>query len=137
MDTNPAILYVDDDPLSRTVVELLLNLRMKLPRVTLFENSENFMERVLALETKPDVIFLDIHVTPLNGFEMLRLLRKHEQFRETPIVALTASVMSDEVVALRVAGFDGCLAKPINMDSFPAALARILNRDEVWSIIEG
>jgi CheY-like chemotaxis protein len=137
MITDPAILYVDDDPQSRTVMKLLLTGRMRLPHVTLFEDSENFMERVLALKVKPDVIFLDIHVTPLNGFEMLDVLRQHELFWDTPIIALTASVMSDEIVQLRISGFDGCLAKPIDMDNFPAALACILNREEVWSIVEG
>jgi CheY-like chemotaxis protein len=131
-----SILYVDDDSQSRTVMKLLLNGRMQLPHVTLFEDSYNFMERVLALKIKPDVIFLDIHVTPLNGFEMLSLLRQQELFKDTPIIALTASVMSEEVIQLRVAGFDGCLAKPIDMDNFPAALACILNGEEVWNIVE-
>lgn len=136
MSYEPVVLYVDDDPQSRMVMKLLLNGRMKLPYIALFEDSENFMERVLALEVKPDVIFLDIHVTPFNGFEMLRQLRQHQAFGDTPIIALTASVMSDEVVQLRVAGFDGCLAKPIDMDTFPAALDCILNREEVWNIVE-
>lgn len=136
MSYEPVVLYVDDDPQSRMVMKLLLNGRMKLPYIALFEDSENFMERVLALEVKPDVIFLDIHVTPFNGFEMLRQLREYELFGDTPIIALTASVMSDEVVQLRVAGFDGCLAKPIDMDTFPAALDCILNREEVWNIVE-
>ncbi len=46
---------------------------------------------------KPDVILLDIHVKPYSGFEMLEMLRKMNGFVDVPVVALTASVMNEEV----------------------------------------
>jgi DNA-binding NarL/FixJ family response regulator len=49
------------------------------------------------------------------------------------VVALTASVMYEEVRRLRDAGFDGVIAKPINFDTFPAALDRILSGGQVWN----
>jgi len=45
------------------------------------------------------------------------------------VVALTASVMNEEIQQRRTAGFDGCLAKPIDVDEFPHSLARILEGD--------
>lgn len=135
MTDKPAVLYVEDDLSSRQVMQILLGGRMALPHVTMFEDSENFVARVQALDPKPDVIFLDIHVEPYSGFEMLAMLRELEDFRQTPVVALTASVMNEEVEQLKMAGFHSCLAKPIDLTTFPIALQDILNGNPVWVII--
>jgi CheY-like chemotaxis protein len=129
-----SVLYVEDDPMSREVMDMLLTYQMQLPRVTIFEDSQNFMERVRALPVPPDVILLDIHVKPLTGFEMLRQLRDAE-FSEATIVALTASVMNEEVEQLKKAGFDGVIAKPVNLDAFPRIWEHILKQEPVWGIL--
>lgn len=134
MDTKPVVFYVEDDPQSRRVVKMLMTGRMNLDHVTIFENSENFIERVEALSPKPDVIFLDIHVQPHNGFNMLRMLRQLDWTQDVPIVALTASVMSEEVQELRTVGFSGCLAKPIDLTTFPDTFQRILGGESIWRI---
>jgi CheY-like chemotaxis protein len=134
MKENPAILYVEDDSLSRKVMQMLLRGTMKLEHVTIFEDSSNFIEKALVLDPKPDVIFLDIHMNPIDGFEMLKLLRASEKFQASYIVAMTASVMNEEVVKLQSAGFDGCIAKPIDKNRFPTLLENILKGETVWSI---
>lgn len=128
------ILYVEDDAQSRLVLKMLLRNRMKLPGLTCFEDSADFEARVQALDPCPAVVFLDIHVRPLDGFQMLATLRRMERFRGVPVVALTASVMVEEIRTLRMAGFDGCLAKPIDLDTFPDLLKRILRGETVWSV---
>lgn len=134
MAVQPSILYVEDESKSRRVMRLLLVNNMNLPNVTIFEDSADFIARAEALDPKPDVIFLDIHVTPHNGFEMLDMLRKSERLAKTTVVALTASVMNEEVALLRESGFDGCLSKPIDIDTFPSSLDAIVRGDEVWHI---
>jgi CheY-like chemotaxis protein len=62
--TEPVILYVEDDPQSRKLMSMLLKGRMKLPNVTILEDSENIVANVEALNPKPDVILLDIHMKP-------------------------------------------------------------------------
>ncbi len=130
----PVVLYVEDDSQSRMVMRMLLKGRMGLPHVTIFEDSSDFMTRVQQLDPRPDVIFLDIHVQPHDGFTMLEMLRQQPEFRHIPVVALTASVMNEEVQKLRVAGFDSCLAKPVDISSFPDLLAQILSGESVWRI---
>jgi len=134
MQELPVILYVEDEAHSRKVMRLLAN-DIGVPQITIFEDSVDFMERVEALDPKPDLIFLDIHLKPFSGFEMLQMLRESRNFSDTLVVAITASVMNEEVQQLRVAGFDGCLAKPIDMDTFPDTLQRIMNREEIWRIL--
>jgi CheY-like chemotaxis protein len=130
-----SILYVEDEPRSRRVMQMLLVNSMKLPHVVMFEDSSDFIERVLALDPIPNVIFLDVHVKPYTGFEMLHMLRQVDQFVNTPVVALTASVMNEEIYQLREAGFNGCVAKPIDTDTFPEILSHIALGEEVWRIL--
>jgi CheY-like chemotaxis protein len=135
MDTQPAVLYVEDDQQSQMVMRMLLKNRMGLTHVTILDNSRDFLARVSQLTPPPDIIFLDIHVQPLSGFEMLALLREHPQFQSIPIVALTASVMNEEVAQLRAAGFNGCLAKPVDLTIFPDTFQRLLAGEVIWRII--
>ncbi len=135
MSDSPVVLYVEDDPQSCEVMRLLLVEQLGLPSVTIFEDSADILTRVQALHPKPDVILLDIHVEPYDGFEMLDMLRQLPGFDETPIVALTASVMNEEVQKLKTSGFNGVIAKPIDMDTFPDTLNRILTGSETWRVI--
>ncbi len=135
MQSKPKIVYVEDEPMSRMVMEMLLKRKLGFQDVTIFEDSNNFIERIDNLPYKPDVIFLDIHVAPHNGFEMLSMLREHQNYKNTKVIALTASVMNEEVERLKQAGFNGGIAKPIDQSAFGTLLERIMSGDEIWSIV--
>ena len=128
------ILYIEDDGQSREIMRVLVEEMLGLRGLVIFQDSEAFLERVHALSPKPDVIFLDIHVPPHDGFEMLSMLRS-DGFRDTPVVALTASVMNEEVHRLRTAGFDGIIAKPVDLDTFPTTLNQIIARKYGWNLV--
>jgi CheY-like chemotaxis protein len=100
----------------------------------IFEDSEDFMARVEALLPQPNIILLDIHVPPHNGFEMLKMLRENSTYQKLPIVALTASVMNEEVQQLQDAGFSAVFAKPLDIESFPDQLMRILQGEKILYI---
>lgn len=129
----PSIVYVEDDAQSREVMQILLSEVMGLSEVVFFADSTNFIQRIEA--TSPDVILLDIHVRPHDGFEMLAMLRQHPRFQDKYIVALTASVMNEEIQQLKNAGFDGVIAKPIDMETFPSLLEQILHGKKIWTVI--
>ncbi len=134
MNAFPAVLYVEDDTSSREIMQLLLEFQMGLSNVNIFADSENFVARVEQLNPKPDIVLLDIHLRPYNGFQMLEMLRQHEAFHSTPVVALTASVMNEEVNRLQQSGFSSVIAKPIDLDTFPTLINRILNGDTIWTV---
>jgi CheY-like chemotaxis protein len=135
MTDQPIVLYVEDDPQSRTVMRMLLK-RLGLSHVTILENSADFLTVISSLEPKPNVIFLDIHMEPYSGFEMLQMLRQLDWASRTPVFAITASVMNEEIQQLRTAGFSGCLAKPLDLSSFPDTFNRILAGETIWRITE-
>jgi CheY-like chemotaxis protein len=116
-DTQRSFLYVDDDPGSRHLIQVLMNAVLGYMRVTIFENSENFMERVRALPAVPDAVFLDVHIAPHDGYEMLKMLRSEPGYQKIPVIAMTASVMMSDLERLRSSGFNGLIGKPIAKES--------------------
>src|SRR5579859_5101982 len=105
-DTNSAkdsitFLYVEDDELSRQIMQTLLQRVMGYTKVYLFRDSDHFRERLHALPTKPTVMFLDIHMQPVNGFELLQTIRADDSYQDTIVIAVTASVMNEEMTRLQ------------------------------------
>jgi two-component system, cell cycle response regulator DivK len=135
MTHDAAVLYVEDDIQSSEIMYLLLAGEMGLSNVTIFHDSADFISRLQVIHPQPDIILLDIHVQPHTGFEMLEMLRRLENFRNTPVIALTASVMNEEVAELKASGFNGIFPKPINQDIFPDMLTRVLKGESIWRVI--
>lgn len=132
----PIVLYVEDDAPSREIMVLVLKKMMNCTVYHIFDSSENFMSAVRALDPQPNIILLDIHVPPYNGFDMLAFLRADNAYKHTPIVALTASVMNEEVQRLQNAGFNAVFSKPIDIDTFPEKLTRILQGEKLLSVMD-
>lgn len=128
------LLCVEDDPSNRLVLKLLVEKLLRARHCVILEDSEEFMQRVHDLPVPPDLILLDIHVTPFNGFQMLKMIREDPEHFGTKAVALTASVANEEVERLRESGFDGAIGKPITLCSFPNAIERILKGESVWQV---
>jgi len=132
--SEPVFLYVEDDDFSREVMDTLLTQVMAYTNVTIWHDSQNFERRIHQLGVVPDFIFLDIHVEPIDGFEMLEILKNDAAFSRSRIYALTASVMNEEIARLKTAGFDGVLGKPLDNRTFPQLMEKILDGQNVWHI---
>lgn len=130
----PVFLYVEDDMFSRKVIDVTMRRRMHLEKITFFSDSADFETRVNALEETPGIIFLDIQIGPLDGYDMLKLLRASERFKGAKVIAMTANVMAHDVDSLRRAGFDGLIGKPIIQEVFPELLNRILHGESIWYV---
>ncbi len=127
-------LYVEDDPLSREVLQTLLVEVLGVNHLTIFEDSQNFMERLKAVDPPPDVILLDILVEPDDGYALLRMLRHDPAFAGVKVLAVTACVMAKEVEQLHAEGFNGALAKPLDMLTFPDLILRLEKGETIWQI---
>lgn len=134
MSPKHSYLYVEDDPLSCEVMETLLLHIVGVKSLQILRDSRDFMAQVRSLETRPDFILLDIHIAPLDGYQVLRLLRQDPDYRDAKVLAVTASVMAEEVRQLRAAGFDGALAKPLDMATFPNLIARLEAGEQIWQV---
>jgi DNA-binding response OmpR family regulator len=77
----------------------------------------------LCAGTHFDILLCDIALPDGSGLELPQWLKLHH--RQTRIIAVTAMGMADEVTAMRRAGFDLILLKPISAETLFAALNRI------------
>jgi len=128
------LLCVEDDPSNRLVMKLLVEKTLKAKYYAIFEDSADFLRNVQNLPMRPSIILLDIHVSPFNGFQMLQMIREDSVYFDTKVVALTASVMNEEVQQLRKSGFDGTIGKPITLSSFPIVIERIMRSERIWQV---
>ncbi len=131
----PVLVYVEDDEASIIVMKAIVERVMKLQTLHVLQNRSDFMQQVKQLGVRPDIFLFDIQMDPFNGFDLLAMLRNDPQFNKSKVVALTASVMSEEVARLKRRGFDGAIAKPLNIDAFPDLIAKIMNGESVWYIV--
>ena len=128
----PCVLYVEDDPKSCEIMDVMLGKFLGLRDYVIMEDSFDFLERLTALPKAPDIFLVDILMEPNSGYDILHMLRQHDDHQHKPIIALTASVTAQEVEQMQRAGFDGLIGKPLSTDSFPALFERILAGENIW-----
>ncbi len=73
----------------------------------------------LAAEQLPDVVLMDIRLPDMDGVEALSCLRQDPRTAGIPVVAATAYSMQEDRERFQRAGFDGYLAKPLDIRAFP------------------
>ncbi|MDP1618145.1 ATP-binding protein [Phenylobacterium sp.] len=80
-----------------------------------------------------DLVLMDIQMPQMNGVEATRAIRtlEHEQgLRRTPILAVTANVMTDQLQEYSLAGMDGAVAKPLRVEVLLEAVMTVLDASE-------
>jgi len=131
---HPVLVYVEDDENSIIVMKMVVERVMGLPNLHVLQSRADFVEQVKELGVVPDVFLLDIHMKPYGGIELLSMLRNDPQFDKSRVIALTASVTNEEIALLKRGGFDGAIAKPLNIEAFPDLISKIMNGEQVWYI---
>ncbi|MEC4675596.1 MAG: response regulator [Nitrospirota bacterium] len=80
-----------------------------------------------AISESPDLILMDISIPGLDGYEVTRRLKSRVEFRDVPIIALTAHVMKGDREKALSAGCEGYIAKPFSIHELPGQVERYLN----------
>ncbi len=112
------VLIIDDEPLARSVVESYLK---AFPEMEIVEQCANGFEGLKAIEEhQPDLVFLDIQMPKINGFEMLELID------EPPAVIFTTAFDEYAIKAFEASAID-YLLKPFAKDRFEKAVNKWLN----------
>ena len=76
----------------------------------------------------PALILMDIQLPGINGIEALRRLRAAPATAAIPVVAVTASAMTQDRQKIMAAGFDGYQSKPISVRPFLDLVREVLDR---------
>jgi two-component system cell cycle response regulator DivK len=82
----------------------------------------------LVQDERPSLVLMDIQLPGINGIEALRRLRADPATQAIPVMAVTASAMTQDRATIMAAGFDGYQPKPISVKPFLAAVREMLDR---------
>jgi signal transduction histidine kinase/ActR/RegA family two-component response regulator len=123
-DRAPQILLVDDHPLNRELGEAILVLAG-----CEVATAEDGAEAVVALGRRRfDLVLMDVHMPVMDGLAAARAIRAMPgPEARTPILALTADVLPEQIARCHTAGMNGHVAKPIDRDALIAAVAGALD----------
>jgi two-component system, cell cycle response regulator DivK len=83
----------------------------------------------VAREARPALILMDIQLPGMNGIDALGCLRADPATRDIPVIAVTASAMTQDRKQILAAGFDAYQPKPIAVKAFLDAVRQTLDRD--------
>ena len=112
------IIYVDDEPDIRTIVEMALALDPAMELRVAPSGAEALA--ILADGFVPDIALLDLMMPEMSGQDLLARLRQMPAFAELPILFITASARQSDVDRHMRAGADGVITKPFD----PLSLGR-------------
>jgi CheY-like chemotaxis protein len=103
------ILLIDDDPLALE----MLHFRFKKAGHKVTEARDGD-EGLLKALRQPDLIFLDVRIPKINGWELCKMLKAEPRTRHIPIVMLTGCSQAVQEEYGKVCGADAYLTKPWN-----------------------
>lgn len=90
------------------------------------------VEKVVQTQAPPDLIFLDLEMPYINGYDVLDILQKSTGWSNVPVVVCT--VHTSELKNARARPFHSFLGKPLDADRFSDQLSRILRGEKVWDV---
>lgn len=120
------ILVVDDIQSNRTLVRQLL----KSKGLEVLEADNGHQAVLVAEQSKPDVILMDIIMPEMDGYRATEKIKKNPETEHIPVIALTASVTTETAQRIKELSFAGQITKPLNFNALLGELARFLNYTE-------
>ena len=114
------ILVAEDNKMNQTVLSMLLE-DSKL-NIDFAEDGNIAVD--MHDKKSYDLILMDIQMANLNGYEATQMIRKKD--KKIPIIALSASIMEEDIKKVYESGMDGHLAKPIEIVKLYSELLKYL-----------
>lgn len=119
---NELILIIEDNEKNRRLCRDVL--QVKGYRTIESENAEAGLD--LARAQAPALILMDIQLPGMDGIAAMKQLKADPQTQKIPILAITASAMTNNRAAMLAEGFDGYQTKPISLKDFLGEVERVL-----------
>src|SRR5207245_9887956 len=135
LDQKVKILYIEDNRENRMLVRAVLEAAGYL----IVDAEDGLAGIEAAIREEPALILLDINLPGVDGYEIVAILKSFPNLASTPVIAVTAYAMQGDRQRTLVAGCDGYIQKPIDVDAFPRQVAEFLGgkRERVESHDEG
>jgi two-component system, OmpR family, response regulator len=120
------ILYVDDEPDIRLIVQMALKLRSEF-EVKAAGSGEAALNMLDDPSWRPDLLMVDVMMPGITGPELLAELREDPEFQDIPVVFVTARARPEDIRDYVAQGAHGVITKPFD----PVTLA-----DQVKALLE-
>lgn len=124
---NRSVLVVDDEPLTRNLLRLMLEPAGY--RVSGAGNGNEALEK--AREILPDIIILDVMMPELDGISVCKTIRDDAEIAGLPIIMLSGKVHRDAIQEGLDAGANRYLAKPMSRTGLLQELREVLDETAV------
>ncbi len=117
------IFIVEDNAKNMALFKAVLDSLPNLEVLTAKDGKEGLE---LIKSDQPDIIILDIQLPDIHGTEICKELRKIDQFKNTPIFAVTSFAMKGDEDRILEAGFNKYISKPINVKDFREMIQNLI-----------
>ena len=114
------VMIIDDSKTIRKSAETLLSKE----GCNVLTAEDGFEALALIAEHKPDIIFIDIMMPRLDGYQTCTLIKNNRQFRDTPVIMLTSKDSIFDKARGRIVGSEEYLTKPFTRDDLLQAIDR-------------
>lgn len=118
------ILITEDNPVNMLLAKVIM--RRIAPNATLLEANNGFEAMVICELQTPDLIFMDVQMPGMNGYEATKGIREMENGKQVPIIALTAGNLKDDKERCLEAGMNDVILKPFVEDQIIAVFKKWL-----------
>jgi CheY-like chemotaxis protein len=127
------ILYAEDDPEDRMLVEEAMQESRLVNELHFVEDGEQLMDYLhrhgkfteLSNRPLPGLILLDLNMPKKDGREALREIKADPDLRRTPIVVLTTSKAEEDILSTYDLGVSGFIIKPVTFESLVSILKTV------------
>ena len=120
------ILLVEDNEINQQVAREMLE-----QAGFVIDIAEDGKKAVEAVERKLyDMVLMDIQMPVMDGYEATKAIRKNPQFKDLPILAMSASAMTQDLELSLTVGMNGHVAKPIVLEQLLSALLKWIKPGE-------
>ncbi len=112
-------MVIDDSKTIRRTAETLL----KKVGCEVVTATDGFDALAKIADTKPDIIFVDIMMPRLDGYQTCALIKNNKEFRSTPVIMLSSKDGLFDRAKGRIVGSDQYLTKPFSRDELLGAIS--------------
>ena len=114
------IMVIDDSKTIRRTAEILL----KKAGCDVLTATDGFEALAIIADNQPDVIFVDIMMPRLDGYQTCALIKNNQEFKQTPVIMLSSKDGLFDRAKGRIVGSEQYLTKPFTKDELLGAIRR-------------
>ncbi len=111
MEVKLKVLLVEDNYMNKVLVREILTIN----GYEIIEAKSGTEALKILTTERPDIILMDLHLPEMDGITATRIIKSEERNKAIPVLALTASAMKGDEDKILNKGFDGYVAKPIEV----------------------